>query len=36
MAWVGRDAYMEPLWALDGIRAIKLIMGCAAPASLSS
>lgn len=27
MAWVGRDAYMEPLWALDGIRAIKLIMG---------
>lgn len=27
MAWVGRDAYMEPLWALDGIRAIKLVMG---------
>lgn len=27
MAWVGRDAYMEPLWAFDGIRAIKLIMG---------
>ena len=27
MTWVGRNAYMERLWALDGTRNIKVITG---------
>jgi len=36
MAWVDRSAYLERLWALEGTRDIKVITGCAAPASPSS
>ena len=35
MTWVDRNAYMERLWALEGTRNIKVIRGCAAPASPS-